>query len=627
MKAPANPSADATSPITGRGWWSTLPLLLALAALVAAHAMATRKALRSQLEDSNREGAAMLAAALVQQGGNVLNWQAVAAAQFAAGRTRLLRLSAVGGAVPLEMQAPPRPMGAPDWFVAALPVDPAPGRATVLGPEKQALGEVELISDTASVQDALWLSCVEATAAASVAWFIAVLAMQGWRRRVAAKRAARGLVADLELPPGLPAEQSVWAEQVTQLQRQAQEDGVTGLPLRRHFLVQLQQRLAESGGPGVALLLVRVLHLDALNRRVGHEATDQWLRAVADVLLTYVDRVPGTFAGRLNGSDFALCLPVPGVAVETAQSLRAALAAAPALRSGTPEVALGGVDGLHDTTGSQALAAADAALARAEDGADSGNGLVIETHAEAVPGAPQGERAWRDQIGAALEEGRTELAAEPVCDRKGRELHLECRLRVQLTNGATFQAADRWLALARRSRLMPQVDLAALDLALTAITTDGKPRAVHVSPVSLATPGFGGDVASRLSVAHAAARLLSVECAEGSQPGSGLPALAAAVAAWRPSGVQVGMEYAAASAQHLPGLRAAGVQYVKVDARHLQGVATDAAVQGYAQSLAALLHGLGLKVQAAGIADAQDLQQLWQLGFDSASGPALLARR
>jgi len=613
------------SPITGRRWWSTVPLLMALLALVAAHAMATRKALRSQVEDSNREGAALLAAALTQQGGNVLNWQAVAAAQFAAGRTRRLRLSAVGGAVPLEMQAPPRPMGAPDWFVAVLPVDPAPGRAPVLGPQKQPLGEVELISDTSSVQDALWLSCVEASVAALVAWFVAVLVMRGWRRRSAAKRAALGLAGELELSPGTPVEQVVWAEQVSQLQRQAQEDAVTGLPLRRHFLVQLQQRLAESGGPGVALLLVRVLHLDALNRRVGHEATDQWLRAVADVLLTYVDRVPGTFAGRLNGSDFALCLPVPGVATETAQSLRAALAAAPALRSSAPEVAMGGIDGLHDTTGSLALAAADAALARAEEGADIGNGLVIESHAEAAPGAPQGERAWRGQISAALEEGRIELAAEPVRDRKGRELHLECRLRVQLTGGEPFQAADRWLALARRSRLMPQVDLAALDLALTAITTDGRPRAVHMSPVSLATPGFVGDVAARLSVAHAAARLLSIECVEGPQPGSGLPALAVAVAAWRTSGVRVGMEYAAASAQHLPGLLSAGVQYVKVDARHLQGVASEPAVQGYAQSLVALLHGLGLKIQAAGIADPQDLQQLWKLGFDAASGPALQA--
>ena len=67
----------------------------------------------------------------------------------------------------------------------------------------------------------------------------------------------------------------------------------------------------------------------------------------------------------------------------------------------------------------------------------------------------------------------------------------------------------------------------------------------------------------------------------------------------------------------------AGVQYVKVDARHLQGVATEAALQGYAQSLVTLLHGLGLKVQAAGIADPLDLQQLWKLGFDAASGPAL----
>jgi GGDEF domain-containing protein len=415
------------------------------------------------------------------------------------------------------------------------------------------------------------------------------------------------------------------AEQVAQLQRQAQLDSVSGLPLRRHFLVLLQQRLAEPGGPAVALLLVRVLQLEALNLRLGHEATDQLLGAVADVLQTYVDRVPGTFAGRMNGTDFALCLPVPGVAVETAESLRGALAAAPALRVSAAEVVVGGVDGLHDTSASAALATADAALARAEAGADGVVLPAVRTDAQVEANA-QGARAWREQISAALAEGRTQLAEVPVRDSHGQSMHLECPLRVQLKAGGDYQAAERWLALARRSRLMPQVDLAAVELALRAIVHDGRARAVHASPLSLTTPGFISDVAALLRATPGAARSLSIECVDGLRPAASVAPLAAAAAAWRPCGARVGVEHAAASVQQLPALQAAGVQYIKVDARHLQALGTDAAVRGYAQGLVDLVHGLGMTVLATGVAESSDLPALWALGFDGASGPALEAQ-
>jgi predicted signal transduction protein with EAL and GGDEF domain len=414
------------------------------------------------------------------------------------------------------------------------------------------------------------------------------------------------------------------AEQVVLLQRQAQLDPVTGLPLRAHFLAQLQPRLAAAGGPGSALLLVRVLNLEALNPRLGFEATDRLLRAVADVLLTYVDRVPGTLAGRLNGSDFALALPVPGVAQETGESLLAALAAAPALRSSGAELVVGGVDGLREVGAGAALAAADTALARAEHGDAAGRGVALGLAVDLHGGAePLGSRAWREQIASALAGGRAQLAEFELRGRDGGLLHLECPLRVQLQPGGEYQAASRWLALARRSRLMPQVDLAAVDLALQAIQADGRPRAVHASAASLASLSFVADVARRLSASPQAARLLAVECVEGLRPLDDQQALATAVNAWRPWGVRVGIEHAGASPQQLPALQASGISFVKVDARHLAGLATDPAVRGYAQSLLALIHGLGLQALAEGMADAADLRAVWEMGFDGATGPAV----
>ena len=436
------------------------------------------------------------------------------------------------------------------------------------------------------------------------------------------------------MPPELDMLYAQQAELVQRLQQQAQLDAVTGLPSRRHFLGLLQQRLDAAAGPGLGLVLLRVQQLEGLNQRLGFEATDRLLAALGQVLLTYVDRVPGTCAGRLNGSDFALCLPVAGVARETAASLHLALASAPALRNGGANVAVGGVDQVQPASSMNlpadvgaALAAADAALARAEARGASGHEPVV---VEVLEGSSSpslttmpGERAWRAQIAAALEEGRVRLQAAPVLDKLGQTAHLRCRLRVQRQPGGEFEAAEGWFALARRSRLLPQADLCTIELALQAIAADAQPRAVSASAVSLLSPGFIAEVASCLARAPASAGLLVIECSESLTDAAAIPALAAAAQAWRPWGVRVGMGPMADLAQHLPALKAAGVRHVTLDARALQGLAESPTLRGYVQSLVALVHGLGLTVLASAVDDAAQAQALWEIGVDAVSGAAV----
>lgn len=626
-------------------------LALAFGGGLVVHALASRLALQAQLEARGRDAAAVLAVALSQTptGADLAAWRAVATAHFAAGRIVRLRLLSADGRVLVDLQRPPAVPGAPAWFVHALPFEASPGQA-VLGQGAGPRGLVQVEIEPTWAHDTLWASSARAAAwAAALALVSAALvawAARRWRKLLLttdaqARALAEGRFAEAadsrDAEPGGPGAHlnanvqalreafAAQAEQVAQMQRQAQLDMVTGLSLRRHFLGLLQQRLVEPGGPGIALLLVRVLQLEVLNLRLGHEATDHLLGAVADVLQTYVDRVPGTFAGRLNGSDFALCLPVPGVAAETAASLLTALAAAPALRSGGAEVVVGGVDGVNDCGAGAVLAEADAALARAEAGGWGNPEPVVSMHAQLAEDL-LGARAWREQLSSALTEGRIRLAALRVLDAHGRELYLECPLRVQLQPGGDYQTAERWLALARRSRLMPQVDLAAVELALQATERDGRARAVHASPLSLATPGFVADVVACLLASPVAARQLAIECVDGLRPVLNAAPLAAAVAAWAPLGVRVGVEHAAGAVQHLPALQAAGVHYVKVDARHLQGLAHDSAVQGYAQGLVDLIHGLGLSVVATGLIDLTDADAVWRWGFDAACGPALELR-
>lgn len=604
---------------------------LLLAAALAADLRATQQTLQRQLEARNRDAANVLAAALAQPGQDVAGWRALAAAQFAAGHARHLRLQASGLAAPVvELQRPLRPAAAPAWFLAAWPLVAAPATLP-LGGAGGGLGQLELETDPSWARDAFWESFVRTGFAAMALGLLSLLA-GAWAlfvRPPSARQApARMPLHDAAAAGFDPGAAAPWreayaaqAEQVAQLQRQTQLDAGTGLPLRHHFLAQLQQRLDEPGGPGLALLIVRVLDLENTNLRLGHEATDRLLGAVADVLLTYVDRVPATLAGRLNGTDFALCLPVAGVAVETAASLRTALAATPALRAGHTEVAVGGVDGLRDTTAGAALATADAALARAEaDGETPAACVVLQAGAQ---DEVLGAGAWRERIRTALVEGRTQLVGVPVRDGHGRLLHLACALQMQLRPGGAFESAAAWRAAARRSRLLPQVDLAAVERALEGITRDGHARAVQISRSSLATAGFVSDLAAGLAATPSAARLLALELVDDLRPGNGAAALAAALAVWARTGAQVGVALGAGATPELPDQKAAGVQYVTVDAGPMQGLAQDEAMQGYVRGLVKLVHGLGLRLHVSGVHDASDAQVLWSMGVDGLSGRAL----
>ena len=611
----------------------------ALLAVVVLSGLALRDGLREQLRLRNQEAAVALAAAWSNPVVDVGAVAARAQMAFDAGAHRSLRVLGSDGTVRFERQRDVAPSGVPAWFAGALGLEPEPGRAPFGGTGDGGTVEVQGSADAA--WQALWRAGERAlaltAALAALALVLTAWLARGLRRSlkttVAQARAieqARFVTAE---EPGLDELREVTralnamvrrlremfdrqVEQVARLQRQAQTDAVSGLPLRAPFTSLLGERLADPTGVPSVLLLVRLANLERLNERHGRETADRLLQSLADVLLTYVERVPGSCAGRLNGTDFALFLPAAGIAHETAESLRGALDAAPGARQAGAEFVLGGCDGLRGLGAGAALAAADAALAVAEQE----EGIAVASPPDVAGGG--GARAWREQIADALAQGRVRLAEFPVVDASGRLIHLECPLRVQLEPGGEFQVARRWLALAARSRLLPEVDLAALDLALAAIAADGRPRCVHVALRSFGDPEFGAAVQARLDARADAAARLSIEWEPSARHGAAA-ALRAAATGWRQRGVTLGVEHAGAAPKALAGLKELRVSYVKVDAQHLRALADDEAVRDYAAGLATLIRGLGMRAIAEGVDQPRDLAALWALGFDGATGSAV----
>ncbi len=617
-------------------------LLFALVGSVATHTLVARQSLNAQLQVRNEDGAMMLALALSQQQGDEARLQLVAAAQFDTGHYRRLRLWREDGSLLFERELPERPGAAPSWFAGLLPMNAQPGQAEVSDGWRP-VGRLQLWSHADWAADALWAGVLRMAgwlaALGAVAAAVAALAVRAWRRpldaTVAQARALeerRFVIAEEPRVPELRRLtrsmnslvrrlQSVFEQQAASLEemrQQAQADAVTGLPQRRHFVAQLEHALRAENQRGAGLLLVRLRHLEAMNRRIGREATDRLLAALAQVMQSYPRHVQGALTGRLNGSDFALFLPAAGLAEESARSLLQALRAALATVDREADLAVGATELVPPCSAAAALSLADGALAQAE----SAGAFALCMAPAVAAGVPvRGEGEWQALLAAALRFGRARLMEYEVRNPRGELLHLDCPMHLQLQADGPFEPAARWLAMAVRCRLVDQADLGALDLALQAIAQDGRPRCVNVAAASLGCEGFIAQVRQRLEAAPQAAARLWIDVAEATalQPRR----LRDAIAAWRQFGVRVGLEHAGERLRELSRLHALGVDYIKIDGTFVQGVATQPDTRELARGLVTLLRGMQVQVLAEAVRDPADLATLWELGFDGATGPGL----
>jgi diguanylate cyclase (GGDEF)-like protein len=618
-----------------------LVVVLALIAGVVTTLIAARDTLAAQLVVKNRDNAQALALALSQQKGDAALMELVLAAQFDTGHYRRIEWISSDGRSVFRREAQAAATRAPAWFARWLPVEAEPGVAQ-LSDGWRAIGQLQLVSQSAYAVDALWRAGLRAAELLALVGLLGgVLAAWGLRairrpldaavEQADALQAGRFVtVAEPRIAELKPLARSMntmvsrlstmfdaQARQVEALRQQAQTDALTGLFNRRQFMLEAQQRFVSAAGDAQALLLWRVQDLDGLNRRIGHAAVDQLLRTLAQTLSQAGAADDKPLLGRLNGSDFALAVSRADAAA-LARSLMAQLRAALPDSDGALSVVAGVAEGAQGVGLPAAMAAADQALAQAE--AEGLHAVALRPCAGNVPSLGEGD--WQRQLLLALDEQRSSLAEYPVRDAAGVLMHLDCPLRVQLRRDGAFESASSWLALATRSRLTTALDQRAVSLALQQIQRDGVARCVNLAAASLLATEFVAAVSVQLQAAPQAAAKVWIDIPEAlavSHPG----VIQEVTRRWRPLGVHVGLEHAGAALSGMTRLYELGLDYVRIDARFLSGIGHDAAVRRHAEGLVALLRGIGLGVYAEGVSLPDDLSVLWSLGFDGATGPAV----
>jgi diguanylate cyclase (GGDEF)-like protein len=103
----------------------------------------------------------------------------------------------------------------------------------------------------------------------------------------------------------------VWSreERMRKLQREADEDSLSGLRTRRRFEQEVRSAMARARRDGTtgALLMLDLDHFKSVNDSYGHPAGDKLIEEVADVLRRRTRE--GDVLGRLGGDEFAIALP------------------------------------------------------------------------------------------------------------------------------------------------------------------------------------------------------------------------------------------------------------------------------------------------------------------------------
>ncbi len=623
-------------------------LLLAFSGSVTVSVSAARDSLQTQLNFKNNDNASALALVLSQQHGDLGRAALLMTAQFDTGYYQEIRLTDPQGSVVFLREAHQPPLHAPAWFVGMVSVRSDPGVAQVTSGWHQ-LGTVQVISHSAYVLDDLWAGAQKAALALAAVMGLAVILGMGVVSRI--RRPLAQVVAQAQAlvngdfitvpAPRIPELARLTqamntmvsrlrlifeaqAAQVESLRLQAHCDALTGLANRKHFLSQLSASLQrEDGAQEGGLILLRVNDLAQVNREIGYESADRLITTISQALQTYTERVKGCHLGRLNGADFALYLPVRGMALETGSALIQALRVLLPAFGPHVTVAVGAVEVRRGRSAAQIMGAADAALARAECQAP----FSVELDAGPTDSpALRGQEAWRQSIASSLITGRARLVEFPVINAKGQVVHLECPLRLRLDPDGAYEAAALWLPLAIRSRLTPLVDERAISLALSAIAEDDMPRCVNVCAASLGDPHFAMRLRALLEQFPRESQRLFVEVPESAavEHSDWVMDLARLL---RTGGARLGLEHAGEQLSQIEHLFEAGLHYVKLDASVVHGVAVDDVQKDFVRGVVAMLHGLSLQAYAEGVTEAADADVLWQLGLDGITGPWASAER
>ena len=619
--------------------------LMALAGSLLVSMLSARAYLQSQLSIKNTDNATALALSLSQSNPDEVTVELVVASLFDGGHYELVRVTNPQGKVISERVGTDEDLGAPAWFSQLLPIHAQAGRAQISSGWKQ-FGTVTLVSQSRFAYAALWQSAKEMVLALALAGLaggvMSTLVLRRLRKPLNAVIDQAQAITERRFvtmeEPAVPELKKLAqamnitvarlkamfddeAKRLDGVRREANCDALTGLANRSNFMARLRDTVQAEHSAGGAVFIARVANLATVNQALGRKDTDELLRAFGSGLTAVSQQYPDALAARLNGADFAMLVPELASVQDVAQQLFQSLTSeASAYLPGRPSTWLGCGHFPPGVEVETILAQVDMALAAVEANGASGM-QVVSLHV--ADDAPKSTEEWSKLIHRALDQGWVRLVSFPVMSLEGTLVHRECPLRLMFDEHGEWQPAGKFLPVAERLKLTPQLDLAAVALGLDEL--EAKPQltglAINLSASSIYLPEFRADLHTLLSDRPGTQRLW-LEVAESGALAH-FDSFKSLCNELRGVGCKLGLEHFGRQFSEIGRLHDLGLDYLKVDGSFVRGLDGNAGNQAFLKGLSTIAHSIGLTVIAEGVTNADDLKALRLVDFDGATGPAV----
>ena len=407
---------------------------------------------------------------------------------------------------------------------------------------------------------------------------------------------------------------------LTDLERSATTDALTGLPNLAEMTRRLDSLLEEHGE--VVLAAMTVLSFKEVNRTLGRELGDELLLEVTRRLR---DAYGHGVIGRVGGARFAVALPASDVGRDPEHfglSLRSQVEGMAQLSAVDTHLrlAVGVVHAPeHGTAAATLLRRVETAVYSARH---AGGGPVLWAPAYEVLGNRR--LAVVLALREALSSGALAVAYQPKVDiRDGRVTGVEALARWTHPALGVVGPAE-FVPLAEASGLMAPLTATVLRQSLTACrewqrSAPGVSVSVNVSADTVLDAGFVTEVAELLAETGVPADLLTLELTESVLLQD--PVLAAErMRELRSLGLRLAVDDFGTGYSSLTYLRGLPVNEVKIDKGFVDGLVTDAGDRAVVSGVVGIAHTLGLRVVAEGIEHEEQLTVLRMLGVDEVQG-------
>jgi diguanylate cyclase (GGDEF)-like protein len=533
---------------------------------------------------------------------------------------------------------------APQWFAQLVDLEPARGDAIVSDGWRQA-AQVQVISHPLFAIGKLWQSALGnllwLTLSGIFCVLLGVLLLKRQLRpldymvaqsNAIARREFLSL-ADLPKTPEFRRVVSamnqmvgklkaLFAEEAARselLRAEAYQDNLTGLANRRYFDLQLHARLSvDEHACNGFLLLLRVNDLAGLNQRLGGQATDQLLKAIAEQLQQLSN---GRYLlARNRGGEFAIL--AAGLERSEAESLaeqldRSLLSLQQTGASDCLPVAHIGLSAFAPGDDAEDLfRALDAALAQAASQTQAS--WAFSTPAGHAPVIDERQN-WYRLLDQALEQGRFQLFFQPVvaAGEPGRVLHHKVLARLLDEQGSLI-AAGRFLPWLERFGWMARLDLAMLGQVLQQMRSHGQTVALSLSGATVSDPQALVRLYGLLQQHADLGPRLTLELDEDQLPES--HALETLTQRLRTLGFGLGLQHFGGRFSMIGNLAKLGLAYLKVDGSYIRAIDQENDKRLFIEALQRAANSIDLPLIAERVETEGEWQVLRAMGIEGVQG-------